>query len=192
MSLSSMAEPSGSASSERRRFRLGVLVLAGVGATLGSLLDGIHTHFGATAYTEPVALRAAWWVPLLFAGAYATSVARPLLDKGPRPPGWKAAVGMGVFISAYALSVAPWPWGVRAAVLGGLFAAGFWVCDRTRAGLIVAGTAAVCGPVVEAIMVRAGTFVHHEVLVLGIPGWLPFLYLTAGVGLGTLAKWVVG
>lgn len=187
-----MAGASVADSKERRRFRRGVLVLAGVGATLGSLLDAIHTHFGATAYTEPLVLRAAWWVPLLFAGAYATSVARPLLDKGPRPPVWKAALGMAIFITAYALSVAPWPWAVRAAVLGGLFAAGFWVCDRTRGGLIVAATAAVCGPVVEAIMVSAGTFVHHEVLVLGIPGWLPFLYLTAGVGLGTLAKWLVG
>jgi hypothetical protein len=192
MILSQTTGASMPASKERQRFRLGALVLAGVGATLGSLLDAIHTHFGATAYTDPLALRAAWWVPLIFASAYATSVARPLLDKGPRPPLWKAALGMALFINAYALSVAPWPWPVRAAVIGGLFAAGFWVCDRTRAGLIVAAIAAVCGPLAEAMLVRAGTFVHHEVLALGVPGWLPFLYLTAAVGLGTLAKWLVG
>jgi hypothetical protein len=34
------------------------------------------------------------------------------------------------------------------------------------------------------------TVVHHEVLVLGIPGGLPLLYLTAAVGLGGLARWL--
>ncbi|WP_239470198.1 hypothetical protein [Archangium violaceum] len=42
----------------------------------------------------------------------------------------------------------------------------------------------------EILLVRAGTFVHHEVLVLGIPGWLPLLYLTAAVGLGGFSRWL--
>ena len=175
----------------RRRITRAFLLLAALGATLGSLLDAIHTHFGATSYTRPIFAEAAWWTPPLFAGAYSASIVRPLLDRGPPPPAWKAALGVSLFIAAYWLSVAPWPWEARAAVIGGIFAVSFWVCDRTRAGVIVGLKGAALGTAVEVILVSQGTFVHHEALVLGVPGWLPFLYLSAGPGLGTLAKWLV-
>lgn len=163
----------------------------GVGATLGSALDGIHSHFGAVTYTSPVFAKAAWWVPLLFTGAYAAGIARPLLVREEPPlPAWKAALGMGLFVAAYWLTVAPWPWPVRCAVLAGLFVAGLAICDWTWAGLGLALAAAVAGPVVEIALIRAGTFVHHDAVALGIPAWLPFLYLTAAVGLGSLARWL--
>jgi hypothetical protein len=57
--------------------------------------------------------------------------------------------------------------------------------------LLVALAASVFGPIVEILLVRARAFIHHQPLVLGVPGWLPFLYLTAGPGLGMLAKWIV-
>jgi hypothetical protein len=167
------------------------LILAGLGATLGSALDGIHSHFGAVSYTVPFMAKAAWWVPLLFAGAYAGGVARPLLGRGEPPlPVWKAALGMGLFIGAYWLTVAPWSWGLRSVILTGIFAVSWWICDRTPLGVAIAVMTAIIGPVVEIVLVHAGTFVHHEVLVFGIPGWLPFLYLTAAVGLGSLARWL--
>jgi hypothetical protein len=175
----------------RRRVYIGIAVLVALGATLGTALDAIHTHFGATSYTHPILFRAAWWTPPLFAGAYASGIARPLLDRDPAPSGFKVGLGMALFIGAYWMTVAPLPWLVRAAVIAVLFVAGFWICDRTRSCLIVAGIAAVCGPAVEIALVRAGTFVHHEVHALGIPGWLPLLYATASPGLGTLAKWIV-
>jgi hypothetical protein len=174
--------------------RLGrtTLILMGLGATLGPALDAIHSHFGALSYTHPVFAKAAWWVPLLFSGAYASGIARPLLARGePPPPAWKAALGMGLFIVAYWLSVAPWTSAVRSAVLGVIFVAGWWNCDRTPAGVITAAVAAIVGPAVESVLVNAGTFVHHEVFMLGVPAWLPFLYLTAAVGLGSLARWLV-
>ncbi len=176
-----------------RRLRLArtTLILAGLGATLGSALDGIHSHFGAVSYTNPFVAQAAWWVPLLFAGAYAGGVARPLLAREELPlPAWKVALGMGLFITAYWLTVAPWSWLVRSAILGGIFMVGWWSCDRTPLGVFIAGVTAIVGPVVEIVLVHAGTFVHHEALVFGIPGWLPFLYLTAAVGLGGLARWL--
>lgn len=167
------------------------LILAGLGATLGSLLDGIHSHFGAVSYTVPFVAKAAWWVPLLFAGAYAGGVSRPLLGRREPPlPAWKAALGMGLFIGAYWLTVAPGSWELRSTVLVAIFAVGWWICDRTLLGVAIAVLTAIIGPTVEIVLVHAGTFVHHEVLFLGIPGWLPFLYLTAAVGLGSLARWL--
>jgi hypothetical protein len=162
-----------------------------VGATLGSALDAIHSHFGAISYTHPVVAKAAWWVPLLFALAYAGGIARPLLAREePRPPPWKVALGMGLFIAAYWLTVAPWSTSVRCALLGAIFVASWASCDRTRLGLVLAALAAVLGPSVEIALVHAGVFVHHEVLVFGIPAWLPLLYLSAAVGLGGLARWL--
>jgi hypothetical protein len=175
----------------RQRLARAALILVVLGATLGSALDAIHSHFGAISYTTPLVAKAAWWVPLLFAGAYGTGIGRPLLAREEPPlPLWKVALGMGLFIGAYWLTVVPWPWLVRCAVLTAIFVAGWAICDRTWLGLLIAALAAVFGPVVEITLVQAGVFVHHEALVLGIPAWLPFLYLTASVGLGSLARWL--
>jgi hypothetical protein len=176
-----------------RRLRLArtTLILAGLGVTLGSALDGIHSHFGALSYASPFMAQEAWWVPLIFAGAYAAGVVRPLLaGEEPLLPGWKVALGLGLFIIAYWLTVAPWPWLVRSVILASLFAAGWWICDRTLLGVFIAGVTAIIGPTVEILLVHAGAFVHHEALVFGIPGWLPFLYLTSSVGLGALGRWL--
>ena len=159
---------------------------------MGSALDAIHSHFGAISYTHPVMAKAAWWVPLLFALAYAGGIARPLLAREePRPPAWKVALGMGLFIAAYWLTVAPGSMRVRCALLGALFVVSWASCDRTLLGLFIAAVAAVLGPAVEIALIHAGVFVHHEVLAFGIPAWLPLLYLTAAVGLGGLARWLV-
>jgi hypothetical protein len=161
------------------------VILVGLGATLGSALDAIHSHFGAISYTSPVIAKAAWWVPLLFAGAYGTGIGRPLLAREEPPiSAWKVALGMGLFIAAY------WLWPVRCALLSAIFLTGWAICDRTRLGLLIAALAAFFGPVVEITLVHAGVFLHHEAHVLGIPVWLPFLYLTASVGLGSLARWL--
>src|SRR4051812_11859602 len=109
----------------RQRLIRAAVILVGLGATLGSALDAIHSHFGATSYTSPVIAKAAWWVPLLFAGAYGTGIGRPLLAREEPPlPGWKVALGMGLFIAASWLTVAPWPWPVRCALLSALFLMG--------------------------------------------------------------------
>jgi hypothetical protein len=172
------------------------LVLAGLGATLGVLLDGIHTHFGATAYTHPVFWRMAWWLPLLFGGAFSIGLLRPLLDRifdhrAPSPSTGRALVAMGFFIAAYWLSVLPLAWPQAAGILFAVFALSWWLCDRTWVGLAIAAAAAFGGPTVESILVSQGTFVHLQTVAYGIPGWLPFLYMNAAVGLTSLAKRLV-
>jgi hypothetical protein len=47
-----------------------LLALSIFGATVGVLLDALHTFSGTTEYAHPLLLRTAWWAPLLFASAY--------------------------------------------------------------------------------------------------------------------------
>lgn len=168
-----------------------LVIMAAMGATLGVLLDGLHSHFGATSYTNPVFAKAAWWAPLLFAGAYTSGVVRPLLSLRPHLPAWKPQLAMALFVLAYALTVAPLDVSSRVALLIATFATGFCICDPSRACLIVSLVGAFTGPFVESMLIRAGTFVHHEAHVMGVPIWLPVLYMNAGVGLGTFALWLV-
>jgi hypothetical protein len=173
------------------RFQQTILVLAATGATLGVLLDGLHSHFGATSYTHPIFAKTAWWVPLLFAGAYTSGIVRPLLDRRPLMSANKVALGMGLFVIAYALTVAPIDLSSRVALLIATFATGFHFCDPSRACLTISLIGGFTGPFVESLLIRAGTFVHHEAHIEGVPIWLPVLYMNAGVGLGTLGLWLV-
>lgn len=180
----------------RGRWARGAVVLALLGATLGAALDGLHTHFGKTAYTHPVVWLMAWWVPLLFAAAFALGLARPLLERilgaeGPMPTRAGVAAAFGAFVAAYVVSVLPLPWPAIAGMILVLFAVSWWLCDRSPAGLAVALAASLGGPAVESFLVGRGLFVHHQVLAFGVPGWLPCLYLVAAVALTTLAKRLV-
>lgn len=173
-----------------------LVVLAALGATLGVALDGIHTHLGATSYTRPVLWRAAWWTPLIFAGAFSVGLARPLLERllrrpSPAPPPRVVLAAMACFVGAYFVTVRPLPWPVTSALLLAVFAAAWWTFDRTAITLGICCAAAVGGPAVEALLVARGLFVHHQVLAFGVPGWLPFLYMVAGVALTTLARRLV-
>src|SRR5262249_47215271 len=177
-------------------FGRGVVVLALLGATLGVALDGIHTHFGATTYTHPVLWRMAWWVPLLFAGAFGAGILRPLLERAlgrvaPAPPAPQVAWSLAGFVGAYWLTVAPLPWTVVAGVLAVLFAFSFALSDRSPVTFGIAVAAAFVGPAIESLLVSRGLFVHHQVLAFGVPGWLPFLYLNAAIPLCGMAKRLV-
>ena len=179
------------------RWDRAALVLAALGATVGAALDGIHTHFGATAYTAPVLWRMAWWTPLLFAAASCVGLLRPVLDRVlgrpvPAPSLRASLLAFGLFVAAYWLTVAPLPWPTLSAILVGLFAASWWIADRTTAGLVMAAAAFAGGPAIEALFISRGLFVHlHPPVAFGVPHWLPFLYLCASAALSPLAKRLV-
>lgn len=184
-------DPIAAADARPRAWARGAAGMLALGATVGSLLDGIHTFSGVTAYAHPVVLRTAWWVPLLFAGAYAIGLLRPLLDRGPSPSGRTVSIAFGLFALAYALSVLPLAWPLVAAVLTGIFFVSFVACDRTPLGLAIALLASVGGPLFEAALVRTEVFVHTRPALLGVSGWLPQLYLSAAIALQATAKWLV-
>lgn len=173
-----------------------VLPLFLLGATLGSALDAIHTHFGATAYPRPIAFGMAWWTPLLFGSAFAIGALRPLWDVGfpaptaPRPRPVQLGVTWAAFISAYFSSVLPLPW-LQVSELLLLYFGIAWLasgCDRRS--LVIALAAALGGPAVEALLVWRGAFVHLQDTRCGLPGWLPALYLNAAIALCTLARYL--
>lgn len=167
-----------------------------LGATLGSALDAIHTHFGATEYPHPIFARMAWWTPLLFGSAFAIGALRPSLDgllrltPAPTPRPLQLGVTWAAFISAYFSSVLPLAWPQVSALLSLYFVIAWLACGRDRASLVIALAAAVGGPTVEAILVWQGAFMHLQDTWLGLPGWLPFLYLNAAIALTTLARWL--
>lgn len=138
----------------------------------------------------------AWWVPLLFAGAFSLGLARPLLERvlgaaGPMPTRAGVTAALGAFVAAYVVSVLPLPWPAVAGLIFVLFALSWWLFDRSPAGLAVALAASFGGPAVESFLVGRGVFVHFQVLAFGVPGWLPCLYLVAGVALTALGKRLV-
>jgi hypothetical protein len=170
-----------------------LVVLAALGATVGSALDAIHTHFGATAYSHPVVWGMAWWVPLVFGGAFTIGLARPLFDRGAGAPPSRAAalLAFAFFTIGYWVSVAPLDWWIVALLLLAIFAVSWWLCDRTALGLGIAAAGAIGGPLVESALVARGAFAHLSPVFLGVSGWLPFLYLSAAVALTTLARVLV-
>lgn len=182
--------------------RAAALLLA-LGATLGPLLDAIHTHTGTTRYAAPWVLEMAWWVPLLFGSAgVAVGLPRAALERlratpTSTPSSRSAAEGMGLFVLAYALSgvvpaVGPVPVNVaRALALLAVFAVTWWRHDRTALGLGLACSTGLGGCVVEVNLSAAGAFEHLQPTKLGIPLWLPLLYATAQVGVGNLGRRLV-
>jgi hypothetical protein len=138
----------------------------------------------------------AWWVPLLFGGAFGLGLLRPLLERAfgalRTPPRAGQALGaLALFVLAYWLSVAPLDWRLVAALLAALFAVGWWTFDRSPVGLAIALAAFFCGPFVESVLVAAGTFQHLHPVVADVSGWLPSLYLNAAVAMCTTGKWLV-
>jgi hypothetical protein len=175
-----------------------LLLLSVFGATIGVLLDALHTFSGTTEYTHPLVLRTAWWAPLLFANAY--GVGGVIYAVGYRRLGGLPAVrtrvelalGLFAFAALYATSAyLPTPNVVKLVVLLAGAAALWWRLDRTRVGAALACVAAVAGPVTEIVLTHFGLFRHLQADVAGIPIWLPALYLASGPSFGQVARFAI-
>ena len=169
------------------------LVALIVGAGLCTLLDHQHVTWGVLAYTSPDYLEQAWWVPLLFltgtlAALGVTEPVRRLL--GGSPPAVSpllAVVDVASFAAAYYLTAVAHhvpdvvvvllaaTWLLRAVALPG------W-------GVAYCIGAALVGPAVEATLSALGGFHYLHPDFLGVPRWLPALYLHVGVAAVTVAS----
>lgn len=172
-------------------------LLLALGAVVGSFLDGFHTHSGTTAYPHPIAFGMAVWTPALF-GAAALSMAWThaafdrVSGRGHIPSGAAALAGFVLFAVLYfASGYLPATNAVKAAVLLAGFAVAWAAFDRSWQGLALALFTAACGCAAEIALTAGGAFQHLQADVLGIPIWLPGLYLVASVAVGNVGRLVL-
>lgn len=164
-----------------------------LGATAGSLLDGIHTHSGMTLYPTPWIWMMAWWTPLVFGFAVVSIAGNHLwLDRvAPRPAPSTENVLFAVttFVAAYfATGYLPFDNPPKIAILAAM-AVGAWLAfDRSWQGALMAIVTAVLGPLFEVGMTHLGLFQHLHPDVWGVPLWLCGLYACASVAIGNLAR----
>lgn len=173
-------------------------ILLAFGAIGGTLLDMLHTFSRTTEYTTPFALRTAWWVPLLFANAYGVGGYLYALAyrrmRGPREvSGWASLlVGLFAFAALYAASAFLQATHLVKLGLLATGAAALWRwLDRSWQGVALAALTAVIGSSTEIALSRAGVFRYLDPDLLGIPMWLPALYLASAPSFGQLARRVV-
>jgi hypothetical protein len=163
-------------------------VCFGLGALLGTLLDGIHLYGDVESYPHPAFGRWAWFVPLEFGTAgVLVGLLIPHLERlvGPQePPYWPPLVRVAelcLLVAAYVSTVllADAPLVVTLALVTLLavrlrFAA-------VRGDWAYALAAAVAGPAVEAALAATGAFEYADPDIAGIPIWLPALWANGGL-----------
>jgi hypothetical protein len=177
------------------RATIGLLVL---GATLGSALDGIHTHLGVTGYAVPWHWLMARWVPLLFGSAAVGIGLVPVVadlaayGRVARKGLGQVVTGLLLFVLAYALSgVLATAFAACTWTLAALFALVWSLGDGSRLGLALAVVAAIAGVTVEMTLVHIGAFFYVSPHIAGVPVWLPWLYAIGAVVLGNVGRYAV-
>lgn len=154
------------------------------GAVVGTALDRLHTAGGTLTYAKPGAFGQPWWVPVEFGVAYAAGVlAFPRLgDPVPDRRSWVRAAGELAWLAAVYAMTAAW-WRSPAAlslVMAVLLLARIPTLQRVGSANAVPVLALVAGgPVVEAFISAGGLFAYAKPDLLGIPVWLPLLYMHA-------------
>lgn len=177
------------------RYLFATLWLALLGATVGPMVDALHTFSGATWYPTPQFLRSVWWCPPLFSfAAVSLGMSRVFWEKVLKAPGpslsWAQVLGtMGAFVVCYTASgFLPVSEVLRTVLLFIAFVGAWWAWDRTALGIACALAAGAGGWLVEHTLVGFGVFFHRETTLDGIALWLPVLYFTAAIAIGALAR----
>jgi len=171
------------------------LGLFAAGATLGTVLDGVHVATATTRYAEPAFWGLAWWAPLLFGGAaLAIGTSHTLIDlllgREVRPDGRRVALGLGLLLVLWATSGLVKPAPAALWILAPASLAMWWALDASAVGLVLALATASSGVAVEATLVSAGAFAYVEPDAGRVASWLPWLYVAASVAVGNLARWL--
>ncbi|MBI2893865.1 MAG: hypothetical protein HYY06_09955 [Deltaproteobacteria bacterium] len=163
-----------------------VALLALEGAIICTLADQLHVRFGVLSYPSPAFAGEAWWVPPEFAIAVvAMTLSYRLLDRAGGTTGVAIVTGLAWFYGIYLASclLGAWPVALTAAFVV-TFAGRLAFEARGRSigkvllpGLPHALAVAAAGPAVEATLVSLGLFAYAAPDLLGVPMWLPALYL---------------
>ena len=167
--------------------------IVGGGASLVG--DHLHVTEGVLYYPHPVFWGQAWWVFPLFFGATISifagvNLVHPSPPVGPDAPRRAAAGDFIAFLTAYAFTA-------FASVLPNvvvLVLLGTWLARVARGmplrHVLFCGIAALLGTAFEATWSGLGMFTYRHPDFLGVPRWLPFLYLHAALA-GDSARLVV-
>ena len=171
------------------------LILFLVGAVLGPTMDGFHTHSDTLFYPHVWLLKMDWWVPFLFGGAgVAVGLSHLDLDlrlgKDYLDLTWvHVAFGMASFAAIYFISGFLKIDETRKVVLLYTLAFLVWyIYDKTYSGLLLALVTAVLGTFSEISLIAADWFYYTHPDFLGVPYWLPALYVAASVAVGNFAR----
>ena len=144
-----------------------------------------------------------FWVPFEFAAAtLAVGLSHVLADRliGPADAGarpgarsWAGAwAGVTAFVLLYCASgYLPWgDAGVNDVVLAVAATAVWAIFDRTWQGAVLSWLTAIAGTGFEILLVKTEVFYYEPRAsgLFGVATWLPWLYVTASVGVGNFAR----
>lgn len=170
----------------RPRLRAVALALVALaGAVVGTAWDRLHVAAG-TLFYPAARFGQPWWVPVEFGLAFVGIVAGVVRLGDPAPTKGtpaRAVRELAWFTAMYALSALLWTSPAACALVLALLLA-LRVDALQAAGernALPAFALVVAGPVVEGALVAAGLFAYDDrgLLIMGIPVWLPVLYMHA-------------
>lgn len=170
-----------------------------LGTLLGPACDWFHVFTHTAGYAYPALFGLAWWVPLLF-GLATVAVALShiemdrLCKREPRKIAWSTVwAGLFSFVAIYFISgFMRAPFAQKFIILGIIAVMIWFVFDRTVYGFLLGIATALAGCMVEITLCRSRMYYYTSPDFLGIPAWLPFLYLAASVSVGNLSRKLLG
>jgi len=149
------------------------------GAVVGTLLDRIHVAAGVLWYARPVLAGQAVWVPLVFGvGALLLMSGHVIFPPPERPatPATLVVPALGLllaYLATAALADRPFTLALVLVIA--------WLVrvlrEPTADKLAVATAFGLGGPFFEAALSATGGFFYRRPDILGVPVWLPALYL---------------
>jgi hypothetical protein len=172
------------------------LALFAVGAVVGTLGDRIHTHYGVLGYPRVVAFGEAWFVPFLMGGAGIALVSgQALVRRALSLPAARATGDGRAVVTAFAWFACAYfasgvfqnyPVALTVAFVGAFLGRALGRVDapgpRGSAALFAGALlTAVGGSLFESALSATGAFAYAMPDALGVPIWLPGLYLHAAM-----------
>jgi hypothetical protein len=168
-----------------------MLALFAAGGIGLALCDQIHVQAGVLDYETGGFFGQAWWVPLQFGVAAVAIVAGavPFARQREQPKSADFVTGTAWFVAAYAASGVFDAHPIALAVAF-VLAWALRVALARQPGPLVAYSLllAAAGTAAEAILSAAGTFAYADPDMIGVPIWLPGLYLQGAPLALALAK----
>jgi hypothetical protein len=158
-----------------------------LGGLCGVFLDQIHVQFGVLAYRSPVFFSQAWWVFPLFGTATVAllSIAnlfweffsrRGALQVPPAAIPIDFLIFVGVYFSTGLFRETPYLLAISLFMLWFVY---LFLLPNRRLQIAFAVFLALGGTLFEAGFSATGVFWYHSPDFLGVPAWLPCLYLFA-------------